>query len=268
MIQLKSQDRSHRHILQEKTGSIGESLGGVALVMMAIATLATAIVTNTSAVSVTATKAERSAAIVALVGDKHATATWGTPSSPHTSSITLPNGHEVEVTTWREDAATSVQYTAVAPMSADADAASCATPADVAKPGCLYATRTHADDLELLRPEPLIRKDASAATSVVGKVDARVSTDATIPQGTTFAEGVDSTASAWRYLVDAHTTEANGEIRISQGTKTLAVFPVTQEGRNFYGTFTAQASAPVTATVTSGNVVVSTVFIYRAGSTS
>lgn len=263
-----SKGRSVLDVLQDKKGNVAESLAGVALALIAVATLSTAFVTNTSAVAGVATKAERHAYIVSLVGDQPAMATWGTPEDPHTETKTLANGHEVEVTTWREDTPTSTTLTAVSPISSDSDAVECSGPMDIAKRGCLYATRTHADDLESLQPEPLIRKDPSTANAPVGTVDGRVSTETPMPQGTTFAQATGATDVVWRYLIDARMAGSVGEIRITQGAKTLSVFPLDAKASNYFGTFTAPSGDPILVTVSQGSAVVKTVFIYRAGSTS
>ncbi|WP_311245425.1 MULTISPECIES: hypothetical protein [unclassified Microbacterium] len=247
---------------------MADSLAGVALALIAVASLSAAMVTNTSAIAGVATKAERHAYIVSLVGDQPAMATWGTPESPHTETKTLPNGHEVEVTTWREDTPTSTTLTAVSPISSATDAVECSSPMDIAKKGCLYATRTHADDLESLQPEPLIRKDPSTAQAPVGTVDERVSTETPIPQGTTFAQATGPQDVVWRYLIDAHMTGSVGEIRITQGPKTLSVFPLVATASNYFGTFVAPSEDPILVTVSQGSAIVKTVFIYRAGSTS
>lgn len=261
--------RSIRDVLEDKTGTgVAEALGGIAIVMIAAATLTMGVASNLGATQNIATKAERQQLIAGLVGDKHEGATWGTPEAPSTETVTLPNGVDVRVTTWRETTPTSTRLTAVTPTTAGPDAADCTGPADVAKSGCVYASRVHAGDLDTIEPHAIIRKDPSTAATPVGTVDARVSTEQAVPQGTTFATGRDDTAPVWRYLISARSLEGVGEVRITQAGKTLAQFPVETTTNNYFGTFTADLNVPVTATVTSGNVVVKTVFIYRAGSTS
>lgn len=262
--------RSIRQVLEDNAGSgVAEGLAGIALILIIVGSIGVGVTTDMGAVSTIAAKSERQALIGSLVGDRHAAVTWGTPADPHTQTVALPNGHDVSVTTWREDTSVSTRLTAVAPISAGADAADCTGPADVAKKGCIYASRLHAGDLDSLEPYAIVRKDPSmGATPPVGTVDSRVSTATSIPQGTDFATGSDDKATVWRYLVDARSLESSGEIRITQGTKTLAEFPVDATDNNYFGTFTVQLGVPVTATVTAGNVVVKTVFIYRAGSTS
>lgn len=258
-----------KKLFSDKTGSLASDLGGITLLVAGAGILAAVVLSDMAAVSTIATKAERRAVISALVGDKHATTSWGTPEDPHTEVMTLPNGHEVEVTTWRERTPTSTTYTAVAPISASADAVDCSGPMDVARAGCVYATRTHADDLEALHPEALVRMDASMdAADAAGTVDARVATTTSIPQGTDFASGASAEENVWRYLVEANVSHGSGEIRIMQADKTLALVPITSELKNYYGTFTAGPDIPVVATVTSGNAVVKTIYIYRAGGTS
>ncbi|MFF2053699.1 hypothetical protein ACFVU2_19000 [Leifsonia sp. NPDC058194] len=262
--------RSIRQVLRDRTGSsIAEAIAGVALILVIAGALGMGATTDIGAISTMATKAERQALVTSLVGDVHAISSWGTPSAPNTQTITLPNGHQVKVTTWRVDTAVSTTLTAVAPISSSADAADCSGPSALAKQGCIYASRLHADGLDGVEPYAIVRKDPTmGATAPVGTVDPRVSTTTSIPQGTTFATGTDSVATVWRYLVTAHSTESNGEIQITQAGKVLALFPVDGTENNYFGTFTAQLNTPVTATVTSGNVIVKNVFIYRAGSTS
>lgn len=262
--------RSIRQVLTDKTGAgIAEGLGGMAVIMIAATTLMLGVTTDMQAVQTIATKAERQALITGLVGDKHEGAAWGTPTAPSTAMVPLPNGTSVKVTTWREVTGVSTRLTAVTPISSGADAADCTGPASVAKSGCIYASRLHAGDLDTIEPHAIVRKDPSMGTKpAVGTVDSRVSTATAIPQSTTFASGQDDTATAWRYLVTARSQEPRGEIRITQAGKTLAQFPVEAIDGNYFGTITADKNVPVSLTVTSGNVVVKTVYIYRAGSTS
>jgi len=261
--------RSIKQVLEDKTGSgIAEGLGGIVILLFITAALAHGLGTDVKAVTTVATKAERQAVLTDLVGNKHAGATWGTPEAPSTQTVELPNGREVSVTAWREVTPVSTRLTAVAPISSGPDAADCTGPSDVAKTGCIYSSRLHAADLDAISPHTIVRKDASTASAPVGSVDARVATTTPVPQSTTFATGSDDTATVWRYLVTARAVEGGGEIRITQAGKTLALFPVDTEDGNYFGTFSAEKNVPVTATVTQGDLVVSTVFIYRAGSTS
>lgn len=267
-----STTHSFRDVLKDKRGSVATELTGLALVMVAIGALGTAMTTDVGAVTSVATKAERQAYVTSIVGDPHKRSTWGTPSSPRTDDVTLPNGHTIKVTTWKESTPVSTQLTAVAPTTSGPDAANCTTPAAAKKQGCIYATRIHAGDLDSLQPHAIVKKDVTtAAGAVVGTVDSRVGSSTPIPQDVTFASGSDSGASVWRYLINARSSDASGEIRIKQGARTLAVIPVDSAANNYFGTFTAQLAgpsvAPVTATVTGGDVVVKTVFMYRAGST-
>jgi len=258
--------RSVKQVLAGNDGSsIAEGLGGVALVLIILTVLGVGITTNMGAVTTIATKAERQALVTALVGDKQATVQWGTEAAPFTQEVDLPNGRVVKVTTWRDEDETSTRLNAVTPISGDADEADCTSAADTAKQGCLYASRLHANDLGGVSPTAIVRKTAGD-DDVAGSVHDRVGTDTAIPQGTVFATGADDTATGWRYLIAAHATSGEGQITITQGGKTLARIPVTTTTGSYYGTFTAKAGVPAKATVTAGNVVVSTVFIYRAGS--
>lgn len=262
--------RSIRQVLADKTGSgIAEGLGAVALLMILTMTVALGVTTDMKAVQTIAVKAERQSLVASLVGDSREGAAWGTPAAPSTETMTLENGRDVAVTMWREDTAVGTRLTAVTAISAGASASDCTTPASVEKSGCIYASRFHAGDLDSLEPHAIIRKDPSTATTgSVGTVDARVSTSTSMPQGTTFASGSDASATVWRYLIATKSLEATGEIRISQAGKTLAVVPVDAVEGNYFGTLTATINVPVTATITQGNLVVKTVYIYRAGGTS
>lgn len=262
-----SSTRSIRDVLDDKTGAgIAEGLAGVLLIIVLASMLALGVTQSTGAVTGIATKAERRAYITQLVGDRHQGAAWGTPERPSTQSVTLPNGHEIEVTTWREATPSSVRLTAVAPVISGPDAADCTGPSDIAKTGCVYASRLHADDLDALEPHAIIRA-APSGGDVVGSVDPHVTTDTAIPQGTTFASGSDDSATVWRYLIDAHSLGSAGEIRITQQDKKLAVIPIDSTDQNYFGTLVTVKNVPVQVTVTSGDAVVKTVFVYRAGST-
>lgn len=266
----KPSARSIKEVLDDKTGSgIAEGLGAVAIVMILAVGLSTGVTTDMAAVQTIAVKAERQALVNSLVGDKREGATWGSAVAPSTETKTLKNGHDVAVTMWRDVTAVGTTLTAVTAISAGEDAADCTGPSDVAKTGCVYASRFHAGGLDDIEPHAIIRKDPSmASTAPIGTVDARVATTDAIPQGTAFASGSDTEATVWRYLVRAHSLEAGGEIRISQAGKSLAVIPLDTASSNYFGTFSAAINTPVTATITQGNVVVQTVYIYRAGGTS
>lgn len=270
MFHQNARPHSIKEVLNDKAGNgIAEGLTEMALILVAASMLTLGVTGSLGAAASVATKAERQSVVTSLVGNKHEGATWGTPEAPSSQTITLPNGHDVDVTTWREETPTAVRLTAVSPTSSDPDAADCSGPSDVARAGCIYASRLHAAELDALEPHAVVRKDPSMGSSPsVGTVDGRVATDAAIPQGTTFATGLDDTATVWRYLVTARSLEAQGEIRITQAGKTLAQFPVEAIEGNYFGTLTTDKNVPVTATVTSGNVVVQTVYFYRAGSTS
>lgn len=265
----KPRARSIRQVLDDKSGAgLAEGLGGIALLMILTVSVSLGITTDMKAVQTIAVKAERQAMITDLVGNRNEGKTWGTPDAPSTETVTLENGHEVDVTMWRDATSVGASLTAVTAISADPDAADCTAPADVEKKGCIYATRFHAADLDGVEPHAIIRKDPSTASSgPVGTVDARVSTTSSIPQGITFATGSDAEATVWRYLFAANSVEASGEIRISQAGTSLAVIPLTSVSGNYFGTFSADINVPVTAIVTQGNVVVETVYIYRAGGT-
>lgn len=261
--------RPIKEVLKDTSGAgLAEGLGGIALLMVLTGSVALGITTDTKAVQTLSVKAERQALVTALVDDKRQGATWGTPAAPATQTMTLENGHSAAVTLWRETTPVGTALTAVTAISAGPDAADCTQPADVEKTGCLYAHRFHAGDINTVDPELIIHKDPStAAGGATGTVDARVSTEGSIPQGTVFASGTDTVASAWRYLVTARSVESTGEIRISQAGKILAVIPVGSASQNYFGTFSAATNVPVTISVVQGNVIVQTVMTYRAGGT-
>jgi hypothetical protein len=262
--------RSIRQVLADKTGAgIAEGLGGLAILMILMATVSLGITTDMDAVQTIAVKAERQALVTSLVGNKTEGTTWGTTAAPSSKDMTLENGRIVKVTMWRQVTAVGTNLTAVTAISADSDAANCTGPSAVEKTGCIYATRFHAGDLNSIQPHVIISKHPTTAAAPVGTVDSRVSTTTAIPQGTTFASGTDPKATVWRYLVSAKSVEATGEITISQASTILAVIPLDGAAiNNYFGTFSAAINVPVTATVTQGNAVVQTVYIYRAGGTS
>lgn len=259
--------RPIREVLKDRSGAgVAEGLGGIALLLIATGMVAAGSTTDMKAVQAVSVKAERQALVSALVDDQRQGATWGTPAVPATQTMTLENGASVPVTLWRETTPVGTSLTAVTATSAGPDAADCTGPAAVEKTGCLYAYRFHAADMNNINPGLIIRKDPStAAGGVTGTVDSRVSTPGSIPQGTVFATGTDAKATALRYLVNAKSVEATGEIRFSQAGKILSVIPVGQTTNNYYGTFSVVPGVPVTATVTQGNVTVQTVMTYRAG---
>lgn len=269
MFRNKASRHSIREVLQDRTGSVAEGLGGIVLIVMIIGSLAFGVTSNMQAVTAVATKAERQAVIASLVGDEYSVTDWGTLEDPNSDTVTLPNGHEVEITTWREVTPVSVRLTAVSPISSDIDAADCSGPSDIAKKGCIYSSRLHANDIDGITPHIIVRKDPSMGTNPpVGTLDPRVATESSIPQGALIGEGKDAEATVWRYLVEAKALEDGAEIEIRQGAKILAKFPVDSEMTNYFGTVTVTADAPVAAYVTAGNIVVKSVLIYRAGSTS
>ncbi|MET0886650.1 MAG: hypothetical protein ABWX92_09390 [Mycetocola sp.] len=260
--------RSIRHVLEDKTGAgLAEGIGGVALIMILTVSISLGISTDMRAIQTIAVKAERQSLLTSLVGDRNEGATWGTPSAPTTENVSLENGANVPVTMWQDKTLVGTTLTAVTPISADSDAANCTSPAAVEKSGCVYATRFHAGDLDSIEPHAIIRKDPSTVAAPVGTVDARVATTNSIPQGTVFATGTDTTATVWRYLLTANSAEPTGEIRIAQAGNVLAVIPVGDTTGNYFGTFSAATGVPVTVTIAQGNLVVQSVYIYRAGGT-
>lgn len=262
--------RSIRQVLRDRRGtSVAESVAGVAILLFTISVIGVAVTQDMGTVSVVASKSERQAMVNSLVGDKYAVTAWGSTAAPHTETMTLPNGHEARITTWLESDSTSTRFTAVTPASAGPDAADCTTSSAVARTGCVYASRVHAADLDAINPHAIIRADASGG-STAGTVDPHVATSTAIPQGTTIASGSDSVATVWRYLLAAKSTGANGEIRIidSVTNARLAIVPIDATQQNYFGTFSVPAGHQVKVVVTSGNAVVKTVFLYRAGSTS
>ena len=262
--------RSTGNVLRDKTGaSIADGLAGIALVLIALGVLGAGLASNISAVNVVATKAEREAVLTGVVGEKRGSVTWGTAAAPRTQTVTTPTGRPVQLTTWREVTGVSTRLVAAAPVSADADAADCSGPASVAKDGCLYASRLHANTLDEIDPHALLRKHAGmGSTPVVGDVNAKVGTTTPIAQGDQVATTRDTAAKVWRYLIEANAAGTSGEITFLQGSKVLAVIPVESSTHNYFGTLTTELNVPVKAVVTSGSVVVSTVFVYRAGGTS
>jgi hypothetical protein len=259
--------RPIKDVLKDKSGAgIAAELGGIALLMVITGSVAVGVTTNTKAVQTFSVKAERQALISSLVDDQRQGATWGTPAAPTTQTMTLENGQSAKVTLWRVATPVGTSLTAVTATSTGPAAADCTGPAAVEKTGCIYAYRFHANDMSSINPDTIIRKDPStAAGGVIGTVDGRVSTANSIPQGTVFATGTDAGATSWRYLVNARSVQATGEIRFSQAGKILAVIPVTPTTNNYYGTFSAVTGVPVTASVVEGNVIVQTVMTYRAG---
>jgi hypothetical protein len=241
-------------------------MAGLALLLVVTGAVSFGMTTDMKASTSLAAKAERQALVSSLVDDQRQGVAWGTPSAPTTQTMTLKNGATTKVTLWQEPTSVGTTLTAVTPTDAGPDAADCTAPASVEKAGCTYAHRFHAAGVDDVSPDTIIRKDPTTAPGrVIGTVDARVGTTASIPQGTVFASGTDAVATTWRYLVTASSVEAAGEVRFSQAGKILATVPVSQAVNNYFGTFSAQTNVPVTATVTQGNVVVQTVMTYRAG---
>lgn len=263
--------RSLREVLADRSGSgVVEGLGGIALLIIVIGALTAGIGSHVQAITAIAAKAERQSMVAALVGDEYSS-TWGTPTTPKTATMTLPNGHQVPVTTWREETASSVRLTAVSPISAGTDAATCSGPSSVAKTGCTYASRVHAKDVDRLSPNAVARKHPGMTGPVVGTVDARVSTSASLPQGAAIAQ-FRPTAPAGqkavlRYLLAAAPLDRDAEIAFIQNGDTLATVRVGPGTNSYFGTFTASTASNVTAQVSSGNAVVTSVFVYTAGST-
>ncbi|ROR76115.1 hypothetical protein SAMN06295974_3737 [Plantibacter flavus] len=267
----KSGGRPVAQLLAEKSGAgsgIAEGLGGIALIMIAIMALAMGVTSDMNAVQGISVKAERQTYLSNLVADKRGGSTWGTASAPTTEKKVLPNGRTVDVTMWRDVTPTGTSLTAVAATSQGADAANCTGPTAVQKKGCVYATRFHANGLDGVEPQSIVRKDPSTTSAPVGTVDPRVSTADSIPQGATIASASDHVATVWRYLINAQSLEASGEIQISQAGKLLALIPVDAKASNYFGTFSVTLDVPVTVTVTQGNVVVQTIYIYRTGGTA
>ncbi|MFJ2662648.1 hypothetical protein [Arthrobacter koreensis] len=253
-------------VLKDRTGSgMAEGLGGLALMMMLVASIAAVIVTDMDAVQTLAVKAERQSAVTALVDDKRRGASWGTAEAPTTQTVTLENGTSTDVTVWREDTPVGTTLSAVTATSAGTDAPDCSAPSDVDMPGCLYASRFHAAGMDGASPHYIIRKDPSTAAAPAGTVHTRVGTDDPVPQGSVLASGKDTEASTWRYLISAVAVEPAGEIRISQGGRILATIPVDRTTKNYFGTFSAEPNTDVQVTVTQGNIAVQTVMTYRAG---
>lgn len=266
----KPRRRSIKEVLEDRTGAgIAEGLGAVGIIMVLTMTISISVVTYMDTIQALAVKAERQALVSSLVGDKREGVLWGPSDAPSTETMPLESGRDVDVTMWRESSPVGVTLTAVTAISAGEDAADCTAPSDIEKRGCIYASRFHAGALDDIEPQAIIRMDPSTAdTGPTGTVDSRVATGASIPQGTVFATGADTEATVWRYLVTAKALEGNGGIRFTQAGKTLATFPVDSGNSNYFGTFSATINVPVTATVTHGNVVVETVYVYRAGGTS
>lgn len=260
--------RTIREVLADRAGAgIADGLGNAVLIVTTLALVTGGLMSAMGGVTAIATKAERQAAVAAVVGDKYAGAAWGTKSAPTTTTTTLTNGAQVRVTAWREVGETSTRLTAVT-NATEGNGANCTGPSSTAKSGCVYASRLHANELDTLEPQSMIRKDPSTASKPVGTVHSRVSTTNAIPQGTEVASGSDASTAIWRYLINARSAEASGEVRVTQGGKTLAQFPVESTSGNYFGTFSAQGGEPVRISVSSGNVIVQTVYVYRAGSTS
>lgn len=260
--------RSAREVLRDKAGaSLAEGLAGVALVVLALGTLGAGIGGSIAAVNTVATKAEREALLTAIVGEKQAAVTWGTIDAPHTQTVTTPTGRDLELTTWREVSDVSTRLVAVAPSSAQIDAADCSGPAAAAKKGCLYASRLHANTLDEINPHALLRKIAGD-TGVVGDIDTRVGTTDPLHQGDQVAVATDTGSTVWRYLVNAAATGTTAEIRMLQGTKILATIPLDGATHNYFGTITPEPDGPVRVVVSGGSAVISDIYLYRAGGTS
>lgn len=270
MFNIEPRKRSIMQVLRDRKGeSLAESLAGITILLVIIGIIGAAVTQDMGAVTVVATKSERQALVNSLVGDKYAVSTWGSPSTPHTEKMSLPNGHQAAVTTWLEDEGQSTRFTAVTAGSSSNDAPDCTTASSIAKTGCIYASRVHAADLDSIQPHAIIRADPSGGATV-GTVNPYVTTNTIIPQDTFIASGADGTASVWRYLIDARSGGSNGEIRIVDTTtnKQLAIIPIDNTLQNYFGTFSVPLNDYVVVSVTSGTAVVKTVFLYRAGSTS
>lgn len=244
----------------------GEMLNA-ALLLAALALLSAVIFPGMSALTTMAAKAERHAFITALVADRHEGAAWGTLDAPTTTNRTLPNGTSVQVTAWRETDATSTRLSAVVASNSSERAADCTKPSDIAKSGCVYASRVHAAELDAIEPRTVTRMDPSMiqrGAAAIGDVNAAVGRGTALAQGETIATAND-TASAWRYLATARSVGISGELRISQAGRTLATIPVDAETGNYYGTLTVAPGQPVTVTVSAGEVITDTIYLYRAG---
>lgn len=259
-----------RQALEDRTGSVAEGLAGIALIMIVVASLGIGVSSNMYAVTTIATKAERQALISALVGDEHAVDRWGTPSAPATQEITLPNGNIVPISTWREKTSSSTRLTIAAPTSPNIKLAQCASATDRAESGCIYATRLHANTIDEVSPQIVLRKLAGDSSfEGVGTVHAKVGGPGSLSAGETIASANASGSETWRYLVQASRSSTfNTEVSVSQDGKELAVFPVEASGGSYYGTITTTGAGTVRIEVTVGAAVVDTVYIYRVRSTS
>lgn len=263
--------RSLKELLTDRSGSgVLEGLGGIALLIIVLGVLAVGIASSMQAVTTISTKAERQALLTSLVGDEHST-TWGTPASPVTKMVALPNGHDVPVTTWREATPVSTRLTAVTPISADTDAADCSGPSALAKTGCVYSTRVHSKNMDELLPDTVVRKHPSMTGAPIGSVDTRVSTRTPLPQGATLTQfrptAPTGSKAVLRYLIEVQPLDDAAEIVITQGDDTLATIPADSGTHSYFGTFTAATTSDVRVHVSAGNAIVNSVLLYTAGST-
>jgi hypothetical protein len=231
------------------------------------------ITTNMKAVQTVAVKAERQALVNTLVGDNRDGVVWGTPASPDTQLTTLENGVVVDVTTVRNVTNVGTYLYAATSIVSGPDAADCTDPTTIADTNCVYANRFHVSGLEKIEPLSILRKyPYSTAAEVIGAPSwpAGSAHSQVFGQNNLIASASSSGVSTvggqnvWRFLIMATSHEDTAEIRIDNAGEIVAVIPIDPTSSNYFGTFVSEAD-DLHITVSQGNVVVDTVYVYYAG---
>ncbi|QNE37912.1 hypothetical protein [Leifsonia shinshuensis] len=266
--QIRTTTRPRRGLLHGQRGSIRDSLASV----IVLAVIATAVATSTpsaaAVVTTTGSISERLSTISALVDDKRATVTWGTPDDPAIRTLTLPSGTIAKVAAWTTAGDGGSTYEALIPRDRADSTSTCLTPANAADRRCLHAELFRANDITTLVPNPIVRMDPSL-NAPVGTVNPAVkgSPDAT-PAGTALAQATPTSSRTWRYLIHAKSLTTSATLRFQQNGSTLATMPILPAPSNYIGTIAVAASGPVTLTVVDGSAATDTILIYDAGAAS
>ncbi|WP_295122530.1 hypothetical protein [uncultured Leifsonia sp.] len=254
-----------RRALRGNRGSIQDVIF-LALVGTLIAAASTRVLPGAAAVlTATGLQAERQAAIDALVSDKRNDTDWGTAAAPTTIPLTVPSGKSVNAAVWATSDTTGITYFAAAPKERTPKPGACTGPSAGIDDTCLHAQLFRAYDATTLIPAPIVRKDPSAPTAI-GTVNTSVATTSPIPtDSSVLSQVAPATPRAWRYLLNAASVGAGGELRFIQDGTVLATIPLDNTASNYFGTIPARPGGGIWLQVSDGPVLVKTVLIYDAG---
>ncbi|MFE6966778.1 hypothetical protein ACFVAJ_16840 [Agromyces sp. NPDC057679] len=239
--------------LKSREGSLVESVLETFLALVIVIMIATAAVSGMNLLSVTSSDAQRLTAANQLAEVPERIPGWKTATSgaPITKNIKFPNGLIVTAYLYAKVTPSGIEATVSVPRATTKVPSVCRT-TTIRIADCLYATGFIFDRKAAMLPAAV--PGFTTATGAVADAGAEVA-----------SANAPSTATKWRFYIDARSYNGGSAIYVSQGGVKKLTIPVLDSGKAIYGTLDVTPGARVQFLVGDNPIQVTKVFVYPIG---